>query len=417
MVILIVVLIAMSSFFSASETAYSSLNRIRLKHEAENGDARAKRAIDISDNFDAALTTILIGNNIVNIASTAIATVLFTRWFPASGAAVSTVVMTITVLIFGEVMPKSFAKENSEKFALSVSGILCTLMTIFKPAVWFFRMLKKFASKMGKTVDEQPSVTEEELKYIIETIETEGVLEEQERDLVQSALDFDDISVKEILVPRVDMFAVDIKEDIDVILKQVMEEHYSRVPVYEKSIDNIIGILSIRDLMEARLKGEEINIKEMLNQAVFIHRSMKVSAALNVLKKNKQHMAVVTDDYGGTKGIVTMEDILEELVGDIWDESDEVIDEFRQITENSFEVSGDMNVYEMFEEIDFEPKEFSNNYTTVGGWVLDVIEHIPELNESFEFENIRVTVWEVEDQRIKKLLVEKLNVGSDSSNE
>lgn len=413
MVVLIAVLIALSAFFSGTETAFASLNRIRMKHEAENGDVRAKRAIDISDNFDAAITTILIGNNIVNIASTAIATVLFTKLLPSSGAAVSTVVMTVLVLIFGEVLPKSFAKENSEGLALKVSGILSVLMTIFKPAVWFFKTLKKLASKMSKATEEQPSVTEEELKYIIETIETEGVLEEQERDLVQSALDFDDISVKEILVPRVDMFAVDVKEDIDTILSQVMEEHYSRVPVYEKSIDNIIGILSIRDLMEAKVKGEEINIREMLNQAIFIHRSMKVSAALNVLKKNKQHMAVVTDDYGGTKGLVTMEDILEELVGDIWDESDEVVSEIRQITENSYEVSGDMNVYELFEEIDFEPKDFSNNYTTVGGWVLDVIEHIPELNESFEFEGIRVTVWEIEDQRIKKLLIEKQEKNSD----
>lgn len=413
MIVLVVILVALSAFFSASETSYSSLNRIRLRHEAENGDARAKKAIEISDNFDAALTTILIGNNIVNIASTAIATVLFTTWLPNSGAAVSTIVMTVIVLIFGEVLPKSFAKENSESFALSIAGILKLLMTVFKPAVWFFKMIKNLAMKMSKTMDEQPSVTEEELKYIIETIETEGVLEEQERDLVQSALDFDDISVKEILVPRVDMFAVDIKEDIDTILKQVMEEHYSRVPVYEKSIDNIIGILSIRDLMEARIMGKEINLRDMLNQAVFIHRSMKVSAALNVLKKNKQHMAVVTDDYGGTKGLVTMEDILEELVGDIWDESDEVVNEIIQITENSYEVSGDMNVYEMFEEIDFEPKEFSNNYTTVGGWVLDVVEHIPELNESFEFENIRVTVWELEDQRIKKLLVERLETEDD----
>lgn len=413
MIVLIVVLIALSAFFSGTETAFSSLNRIRMKHEAENGNTHAKKAIDISDNFDAAITTILIGNNIVNIASTAIATVLFTTWMPTFGAAVSTVVMTVTVLIFGEILPKSIAKENSEPFALRVAGILSFLMTVFKPAVWFFRMLKKLASKMGKSGEEKPSVTEEELKYIIETIETEGVLEEQESDLVQSALDFDEISVKEILVPRVDMFAIDAKEDLDDILKHVMEEHYSRVPVYEKNIDNVIGILSIRDLMEAKLKGEEIDIKKMLNPVVFVHRSMKISTALNMLKKNKQHMAVVTDDYGGTKGLVTMEDILEELVGDIWDESDEVVTEFRKITENSYEVSGDMNVYELFDEIEFAPRDFPNNYTTVGGWVLDVMEHIPELNESFEYENLRVTVWEIEDQRIKKLLVEKIEKPSE----
>ena len=405
----IVVLIGLSAFFSGTETAFSSLNRIRMKHQADEGDPRAATALSIADDFDAALTTILIGNNIVNIGSTAIATVLFTNLLGASGAAVSTVVMTILVLIFGEIMPKSLAKENSEKVALGVGPILHALMVFFKPAVWFFKGLKSLASRLGRAGASEPSVTEEELKYIIETIETEGVIDEAERDLVQSALDFDDISVKEILVPRVDMFAVDIEDTPQEIFDQVMEENYSRIPVYEKSIDNIIGILSARDLLEARVKGEEIDIRSLLNSAVFIHRSMKISAAMNVFKKHKQHMAIVTDDYGGTQGLVTMEDILEELVGEIWDESDEVVNEFRPITEDSFEVSGDMNVYEMFEEIGVElPRDFSGNYTSVSGWVLDVMEHIPERNESFEFCGVRVTVWELEDQRITKLLVEKL---------
>lgn len=404
----IVVLVLLSAFFSASETAFSTVNKIRLRNYVDGGSTKAAKALAVAEDYDNLISTILIGNNVVNIASTAIATIFFTDLFGASGAAISTAVMTLTVLTFGEILPKSYAKENSEALALRFASYLSMLMVLLRPLVWFFVQLKAVMARFTGSGDNSPSVTEQELKVIIETIEGEGVLEEQESDLVQSALEFDEIDAQEVITPRVDMVAVDIDDPIEETIKTVMESRYTRIPVYQGSTDNIIGILQARDLLESIIRGGEIELRNLLSDPLFIHKTKKISTLLAEFKRNKVHIAVVTDDYGGTMGIVTMEDLLEELVGDIWDEDEEEVEEFVKTGENQYEVSGDMNVYEMFDHIGFDDRGFESDYNTMSGWAMEMLEHIPNVGESYQYKNLKITVLDQENQRIIKLLVEVL---------
>ena len=416
-IVSVIFLLVGSAFCSASETALSSVSTIRLKNLVEDGKEPARRALTIAEDYDKFLTTILVGNNIVNIASASLATVIATNLVGAAyGPLVSTIAMTIIVLIFGEILPKSYAKANSEKVALLFSGVISFLIKLLKPIVWVFLQIKKLT--LSKDPGEaQPYVTENELKYIIETIEGEGVLEKQESDLVQSALDFDEITAQEILTPRVDLTAINISDTPEEVYETVSEGHYSRIPVYEKSIDSIIGILYVREYLLALSSGKQPELRSLLHECPFVHKTMKISLLLNELKRSKTHLAVVTDDYGGTMGIVTMEDILEELVGDIWDESDEVENNFVEKADNLFEVSGDMNIYDMFENLDMNLKNFEAEYSTVGGWVLETLEHLPETGEACTFENLTITVLEVEDQRIQRVLVKRDPLPSQSGEE
>ena len=416
-IVSVIFLLVGSAFCSASETALSSVSTIRLKNLVEDGNEKARRALTIAEDYDKFLTTILVGNNIVNIASASLATVIATNLVGAAyGPLVSTIAMTIIVLIFGEILPKSYAKANSEKVALLFSGVISFLIKLLKPIVWVFLQIKKLT--LSKDPGEaQPYVTENELKYIIETIEGEGVLEKQESDLVQSALDFDEITAQEILTPRVDLTAINISDTPEEVYETVSEGHYSRIPVYEKSIDSIIGILYVREYLLALSSGKQPELRSLLHECPFVHKTMKISLLLNELKRSKTHLAVVTDDYGGTMGIVTMEDILEELVGDIWDESDEVENNFVEKADNLFEVSGDMTIYDMFENLDMNLKNFEAEYSTVGGWVLETLEHLPETGEAFTFENLTITVLEVEDQRIQRVLVKRDPLPSQSGEE
>ncbi len=404
--ILLVALIAGSGFFSATETAISTVNKIRMKNYADEGDSRAATVLKIASKYEQALSTVLIGNNIVNIASASLATVLFTKYFPANGAALSTFFMTIIVLIFGEVLPKNMAKANSEWVALRVGGILNLLMKIFAPAVFLLVKLSNFVLSRFSS-EEKPSVTEEELKYIIESIEEEGVLEQDESDLVQSALEFDEIEVQEILTPRVDMIAIDTEDLWEDIVELVKTKGVSRIPVYEKSIDHIIGIVRSRDVLMAEIEGKR-DIKALISDCMFVHRTMRVSQLMENMKKSKAQLAVVTDDYGGTLGLVTMEDALEELVGEIWDEYDEVEEELVRVDDMTYLVSGDANVYDTLEQIGCDMRNFESDYNTVSGWTLEKMEHIPQIGESFVYGNFRVVVEEMEDQRITKLKIEKL---------
>ncbi len=404
----LILLLAFSAFFSASEMAFSALNKIRLRNYAEEGNHSAKRALHISEQFDRALSTILVGNNVVNMASASIATVLATDLLGPSGAAIAAGVMTVLVLIFGEILPKTVAKENSEQIALGVSGLLLLLMKLLRPIVFIFAKIQESALKVMQSEHAQPSVTEEELLYIVESIEQEGVLEEQESDLVRSALEFDEIMVQEIITPRVDLVTLDVDSTIEEALDVVLDARFSRIPVYRGTVDNIIGVLQARDLLKAVVRKEEDCLAHLLTDCVYVHKTMKVSALLAELKAKKLHLAVVTDDYGGTLGIVTMEDVLEQLVGDIWDESDEVVDECVLTDENTYLVSGDMNVYELLENLEVDDRDFDSEYNTVGGWATEMLGHIPEAEEAFAYKNLRVTVLEIEDQRILSLRVEKL---------
>lgn len=404
--ILLVILIALSAFFSASETAYTTVNKIRLQNYVDAGSKKAKTALFIAENYDRTLTTILIGNNIVNIGASSIATLLFVKLFGPSGAAISTAVMTILILIFGEVLPKSFAKESSEKFALAFSRPLRILMTVFWPVVFLFIQLKKVAKHISPIKEEEtPTVTEQELKFIVESIEDEGVLEKQESELVQHALEFDEKTVQEVLTPRVDMTTLDIEDDLQTNIGLVLTERFSRIPVCRGTSDRIIGILHTKDLLEALVRGDAIDLASMVQPAFFVYKTKKLSSLLADFKRNKTHVAIVTDDYGGTVGMVTMEDLLEELVGDIWDEDEEIIRDFIRIDSQHFLISGDLTIRELFDHLDLPFSNLESNHTSCGGWALEALGHIPQAGEAFQFKNMTLTIQEMDDQRVKKLSV------------
>ncbi len=405
---IIVLLVMLSAFFSSTETAYSSVSQIRLKSYADAGNKKAKKAYKISESYDKALSTILVGNNIVNIAASSLATLLFVGFFgEANGTILSTVVLTVIILIFGEVMPKNIAKENSEKMAMGSSAPLYFLMVIFTPVTFLLLKLSNFAKKLavkGET-KKSPTVTEDELKYIVESIEDEGVLEEQESELVQSALEFDEKTAYDILTPRVDLIAVDINEKNDKIKEIIITERYSRIPVYSGSIDNIVGILHTRDYLEALLKTDKPSLSELIQPAYFIYRSKKLSSILADFKYKRLHIAVVTDDYGGTLGIVTMEDLLEQLVGDIWDEDEEIENKHKKLSENKYEISGDLHINDMLELIGKDAKYIETESKSVGGWVIEQLGCIPENGAHFVYNELSITVNSVEDNRINSVIL------------
>lgn len=397
-VIIIIALLVMSAIFSGSEMAFSSVNKIRLKNYAAQGNKRAEKALKIANSFDNALTTILIGNNIVNILSTSISTVLFTELLGPGGVGAATAVMTVLVLIFGEITPKSYAKSHAESVSLVMAEPLWILIKLLTPVVALFRILQNAM----KPKEEQPTVTEDELKYMIEEIEEQGVLEEQESDLVRSALEFDEITVDEILIPRVNVVAVERNEDFNKIKDIFLTEMYSRLPVYEKSVDNIIGIITNKNFFRLVNEGKE-DISEIIQDVIHLSDLKLISEALKEMQKNKMHMAVVLDQYGGTKGIITLEDIIEELVGEIYDENDEVIDTFVKTGENEYEVSGELSIGDLLENLGLPENEIESSGNTVGGWVMELLGHVAEEGETAESGAFRLTVISVEDKKIQKI--------------
>ena len=397
----------MSAYFSATETAFSSLNRIRLKNMAAAGHSRAGKALELADDYDTLLSTILIGNNIVNIASASLATVLFVGWYGDIGVTISTVVMTALVLIFGEILPKSFAKDNAEQVAFATARPLSWIKFLFTPLVWLFVQIKHiFTGRRSSELNIQPSVTEDELKTIVDTVEDEGVLSPQETGIIQSAIDFDDTTVQEILVPRVDMLAVDLDAPLEEVLSACVDEGFSRIPVYEGTIDNVVGILYAKDVLECLVKQRPVAVRTLMRPVLYVYRTKHINALLAEFRREKQHMAVVTDDYGGVMGLVTMEVILEELVGEIWDETDREEPPVRRLSDRCWEVAGEQNVEDFFEEIGFEDRDFTCGYSTVAGWALEVLEHIPAEGETFRYKDLKVTVEKMEEQRIAQLRVE-----------
>ncbi len=403
--LLIVVLLLLSAFFSASETAFASVNRIRLKNYAAKGDRRAGKALEISENYDRAITAILIGNNIVNIASASLGTIVFTKLFGDSGVGIATAVMTVLVLIFGEILPKSIAKENAEGMALSVAGILNLVIFLLTPFTWIFGKIKLFASKLVFSGEERPSVTEDELKYIIDEIEDEGVLEEQESDLVRNALEFDEILVGEVLVPRVNVVAVEKNQPVLEIEQLFLNEMYSRMPVYEKSIDKIIGIINEKDFFKMRACGGD-SIEGIISKTLYFSELRPISEVLREMQKKKIHLAVVLDQYGGTQGIVTMEDIIEELVGEIYDENDEITPMLKKVSENVYEVSAELSIYDMLEELELPEDIIESSSTSIGGWVMELFGRIPEEGDSIKDGIFNLTVLKKDEQRVLLLRIE-----------
>lgn len=414
---LIVILIALSAFFSASETALTGANRIRLKNMADNGNKAAARTLRILQNYDKAVTTILIGNNIVNIACSSLATLLAIRLISEAcgeqagnqyGSLVSTVATTVVVLIFGEVMPKSIAKDHSEGVSMGVSAVISFLMIIFTPFSAFFIGLKNLAAKLFRS-KESVSVTEEELMAIIDEIEDEGVLEQQESNLVRSALQFDEITVDEIITPRVRIVAVEASENADKIFEMFMGEQYSRMPVYEKTLDNIVGVINQKDFFRAYdERGDELTVRELVQETIYFPCMLKISEVLRTMQKKKCHMAVVLDQHGGTLGIVTMEDLLEELVGEIWDESDEVKSPITVLSDRVFSVYGEvsLNSFRRFlAERDLDT-EIESEAHTVAGWTLELFGSIPREGDVAQTDDFKVTIVEIGELRVNKVKIE-----------
>jgi putative hemolysin len=409
--ILLFTLILLSAFFSSAETAYSSVNKIRLKNFVGEGKPGSKKAFYITENFDKALSTILIGNNIVNIAAASISAKVATDIFGGNtGLVISTVTMTILILIFGEILPKSLAKERAESYTLLISGVLFLLIKLLSPINFFFIKLKVFVSKFFKKDDELPSVTEEELKAMISMSEEEGVIDKEERELIHRTMDFNDILAREILIPRTDMVAIDVNQPIEEIKKIFFEERFSRVPVYEESIDKIIGILSEKEFFAHLLMYNKVDVRELLRNPLFVVESMRISTLLPKLQKNKVHMAIVLDEYGGTSGLLTLEDILEEIVGEIWDEQDEKTNLMTKKNDHVYKFDGQYQLEKFSELLDVSEPETS--YHTLGGWVLESFESIPSNGEFFLYENLKVIVDEVDNRRVKKLTVEIIDENS-----
>lgn len=405
-VLIIIFCILFSAYFSATETAFSSLNRIRIKNLAEKGDKRAKLVLDLLDNFDSLLSSILIGNNIVNIACASVATILFVKMLGEEhGASVATIVITLVVLIFGEVSPKSIAKENPEKFAMFAAPFLNILVILLTPFNFLFVQWKKLLSKIFHT-DSDYSMTEEELLTIVEEAEQEGRIDEQESSLIRSAIEFSEQEAIDILTPRIDIVGVASDATKEEIANVFTETNYSRLPVYKETMDHIIGIIYQKDFYNM-VYDKNGSIDSIIRPAMYITESKKIGELLKELQYKKSHIAIVLDEYGGTTGIVTLEDILEELVGEIWDEHDEVINEIEKVSDTEYIIHGSTNLEDLFEVLDMGMKIDEQveemEVVTVSGWVMEVLGRIPSQGDTGTWQNLEISVLEMDENRVEKI--------------
>lgn len=387
-ILILVLLITMSAYFSATETAYSSLNKIKLKSIANKGNKKAKLALELSEKYDSVISTILIGNNIVNIATASLATVLFTKLLGSSGVTVSTIVMTILILIFGEISPKSIAKDIPESFAIVSAPLLNAFCIILKPVNNLFCLWKKVISKVFK-IQKHSGITEDEILTIAEEAENEGGINPQQLEIIKSAIELNDQEVIEAFTPRVDMVAIKDSCSKEELLNLFIESGFSRIPVYHDNIDNVIGIINEKDLINIVVNNKNQEISSIIKPLNVIQPHMKLSQLLKLLQNNKSHMALIADEYGGTMGIITLEDILEELVGEIWDEHDKVVNDIEKIAEDEYIVRGNANIEKVLEEFDLE-EEFEVN--SVNGWVMQQFGKIPKVGESFEYKNLKIVI-------------------------
>ena len=421
-------LLAFSAFFSSAETAFSRVNLIRMKNYADEKKKGARRAVYICEHYDKTLSTILVGNNLVNIASTTICAYLFSKFIinPTISNLLNTVVMTIIILIFGEIIPKSIAKNNPEGIALKFSAFLYFLMKILTPITFVFGLMQKAVNKkQGEEIN--PTVTEDELESIIDTMTEEGVIDSEEADLLQGALDLSSRTVYDIMTPRVDMVAINIESNLETTKNAFVEHQFSRLPVYENDKDNIIGILNQKDFMTKIFKNEKINLKELITDPTFVTETMKVDELIRVMQKEKKHLAIVLGEYGGTSGLVTMEDALEEMVGEIYDEHDDqiVTEPINKLSDTEYILNPDVNIEDLYDELEIEHLP-ETSYSSVGGMLYELSESVPELNQEFKVTAIDdilnehndyvqtitilyFTITKMEDRRITeiKLIVER----------
>lgn len=415
---LMVVCLLFSAFFSASETAFTSTNRVKIKTLASDGNKRAKRVEKIIDKYDKMLSAVLIGNNIVNITLSTISTLVFVAGLSGKigedmAATVSTIVTTVIVLIFGEVMPKTIAKEFPESFAMTVAPIVNLLMIIFTPFCAFFSLIRKGLNKIFKPKNKN-SFTEDEILTIVDEAESGGGIKEEEGQLIRSAIEFIDCTAGEILTPRVDVVAAPITISSSDLAKLIADSGFSRIPIYEGTVDNIVGIIHEKDFYSSIFNTDK-NIREIMKPPVFTVESIKISELLKLLQKNKMHLAIVTDEFGGTQGIVTLEDIIEELVGEIWDETDELEENYIQISDTQYSVRGDAEIDILHDLFDIDTDEF--DATTIGGFINELSGKMPREGATVTYKNIELTVMKVSRRRIIEVRLDVLPESDENDEE
>ncbi len=401
-IILIVVLVMFSAYFSATETAFSSMNRTKLKTMAEKGNAKAKRALDLSEKYDKLLSTILIGNNIVNITAASVATVFFVNLVGDAGVTLSTVVLTIVVLIFGEISPKSIAKDCPEKFAMFSAPFIGALIWVLTPLTFLFSLWKKLLSRLLR-MERESGMSQEELLMLVEEVQQDGSIDENEGELLTNVIEFSNISAEDILTHRGDLEAVPVEAEKSEIAEAFQTSKFSRILVYKESIDNIIGVIHLKDFYTG-MGVTEKSVEEILSPVIFVLQNEKIDDMLEKLQKSKSHLAVVLDEYGGTYGIVTMEDILEELVGEIWDEHDEVVEDIRLCGKDTYLVNAAMDLDDFCERFHIETESESS---LLSGWIMEQMEKVPDAGESFQYQNLTITIAKVEHHRIAEVRVKE----------
>lgn len=406
----LVLCVLLSAFFSASEMAFSSCNRMRLEHLRDDGSKRAGVAVRITEHFDDALSAILIGNNLVNIAASSLGSVLVILLTGSDAKVwIATVAITVFIIIFGETIPKITAKKNANRFSERYAYPIRLLMLLLYPLNWLIVKLVWLLTR-GLKEDEDTAQEEavEELHSLIETAEDEDVLDEDQSELVQAAIEFDQIAAYEVMTARVDVQAIDIDDDWEEILSVIENAPFSRLPVYEDSIDNIIGVLYLNHFLKAVADEGRADIRKLLMKPCYVYKTMKLPAVLNTLKRAKQHLAIVSDEYGGTLGVLSMEDVLEQIVGDIWDETDPVEPEFVPRSENEYDVSGDMLLADLLERLSIDEESFEAESETVGGWTVERFGTFPKVGDKFRYENLELTVLGMDGRRVERVLVRLL---------
>lgn len=390
----VVALVICSAFFSASEIVYSTLSKPRIKYEAEKGSRKAARAWEIVNDYVSALSTILVGNNLVNVAATSAVTVLCME---TALAKYSDLICTMMLLVFGEIMPKLLAADHANGLALRFSSPMRFFIRLFKPVVWLVGKLVDALSHLWTPKDGETAITDEELALVVDSIQEDGVITEAEGELIKSAIEFRETEAHEIMIPRVDMFAYNIEDPISELLADADALTFSRIPVYRETRDHIIGILPTKQLVKSVLTQESVNVEEMLLEPMFVHMTKNVGDILREMREKQAHMAIVLDEYGGTMGILTMEDILEEIVGEIYDETDEVEPEdVVEVKEDTFLMQGSMNIEDAFSEMEYTPRDFKSEYTTLSGWITEVLDRFPKKGDSFSNDALTVTVVSVD---------------------
>ncbi len=411
-ILIIALLIVLSALFSGSEIAFSSLNPARLEAIDKEKSKAARAAHKVYNNYDNALLTILIGNNLVNIAASSIATIIGISLLGDNGFALSAFIMTVLVLVLGEIVPKIYASNNPLFFSVFTAPFVEVSMFVFaipiaiiKPIVNFF----KVPDNQDKD-DSEDRLFTEELNHLIETVEQQGVIEEDDIDLLYSVVDFSEIPVIDVFTPRVDMYAIDIDDDEAIIQKQITDSPFSRIPVYDKSIDKMIGILPLNRYYKKKTENPQTTINDVLLDVLYVYKSMKLPTVLNIFLESKSHLGVVTDEFGGTMGIVTLEDVMEYIVGDIWDETDEVERDIVELKDGVFSIDGDLPLSEFADWLDWEKDDFESEAITIGGWCLEILDNYPNPGDQFEYQNLTIAISQVDGLRIERV---KVTVASD----